>query len=148
MPARLSAAIVLIAAGMALALPAQAEETAAAPRIAAEDVSTGQIVSFVNAMIALERVRREFQPKLETAETDAERAALSQEADAAAKAAVKKVVGITPEEYLAIGHAAEGNAELAARIEARIAELVQNQSKRRSLKAVAPAGSDQTQAQE
>ena len=43
------------------------------PEIAAEDVTQGQIASFVNAMIALERIRAEYLPQIQAAETDDER---------------------------------------------------------------------------
>ncbi|MEQ8896503.1 MAG: DUF4168 domain-containing protein [Roseovarius sp.] len=103
------------------------------PEIAAEDVTQGQIASFVNAMIALERIRAEYLPQIQAAETDDERQALASEADDAAKAAVTKTKGITPGEYLAIGRAAQGNQELGEKINTRIAELRQKQQKRKPL---------------
>lgn len=123
-------ATMLTAAAVALGAPALAQDDPAVPEIAAEDVSTGQVVSFVNAMIALERIRRDYQPRMEAAETEEERKALAEEADVAAKAAIDKVVGISPGEYLAIGRAAQQNEDLANRINARIAQLRQNQQKR------------------
>ena len=73
-------AMVLTAASIAFAAPATAQSDLDVPDIAAEDVTTGQIVSFVNAMIALERVRAEYQPKMEAAETEDERKALAEAA--------------------------------------------------------------------
>ncbi|MEQ8291002.1 MAG: DUF4168 domain-containing protein [Roseovarius sp.] len=103
------------------------------PEIAAEDVTQGQIASFVNAMIALERIRAEYLPQIQAAETDDERQALAAEADEAAKAAVTKTKGITPGEYLAIGRAAQGNQELGEKINTRIVELREKQQKRKPL---------------
>lgn len=103
------------------------------PEIAAEDVSSGQIVSFVNAMIALERIRAEYQPKIQALESEEERKALAAEADEAAKAAVTKVKGISPEEYIAIGRAANEDKELADKITTRIVEMRQKQQKRQTL---------------
>ncbi|MDM8168693.1 DUF4168 domain-containing protein [Roseovarius sp.] len=101
------------------------------PEIAAEDVTQGQIASFVNAMIALERIRAEYLPQIQAAETDDERQALAAEADEAAKAAVTKTKGITPGEYLAIGRAAQGNQELGEKINTRIVELREKQQQKR-----------------
>ena len=101
------------------------------PEIAPEDVTQGQITSFVNAMIALERIRAEYLPQIQAAETDDERQALAAEADEAAKAAVTKTKGITPGEYLAIGRAAQGNQELGEKITTRIAELREKQQQKR-----------------
>ena len=101
------------------------------PQIAPEDVTQGQITSFVNAMIALERIRAEYLPQIQAAETDDERQALAAEADEAAKAAVTKTKGITPGEYLAIGRAAQGNQELGEKITTRIAELREKQQQKR-----------------
>lgn len=103
------------------------------PEIAADDVTSGQIVSFVNAMIALERIRAEYQPKIQSTEDTDERQKLAAEADEAAKAAVTKTKGITPEEYIAIGRAANQDKELADKITTRIVEMRQKQQKRQTL---------------
>ena len=127
MTIRSTIAMIMAAASIAVAAPAQAQEGIDVPDIAAEDVSVGQIVSFVNAMIALERVRAEYQPKLEAAETEDERKALAAEADQVGMQAVDDVVGITPGEYIAIIQASQENEELAGRITARLAELQEKQ---------------------
>ncbi|KZY34405.1 hypothetical protein A3731_19155 [Roseovarius sp. HI0049] len=143
--------MVIAAAGIGLSGPALAQDQAQddaqdqaqsqatdtmqpdIPEIAAEDVTQGQIASFVNAMIALERIRAEYLPQIQAAETDDERQELAAEADQAAKAAVTRTKGITPGEYLAIGRAAQGNQELGEKINTRIAELRQKQQKRKPL---------------
>lgn len=125
---RTTLAMLLALAAAALSAPATAQEGLEVPEIAAADVTTGQVVSFVNAMIVVENLRREFIPRLEAAEDDAARRVLFDEADAQAFAAVDKVVGITPGEYLAISKVAQNDEGLAERINLRLAEVLQKQS--------------------
>ena len=87
------------------------------------DAPTSISESTSDAMIATERVKAEFTPKIENAETEAERTELAQEADVAAIAAVDATVGITASEYLGIIRAAQEDEDLAGRINARIKEL-------------------------
>lgn len=117
------------AAGAALAQE-EAQAEMQAPSIAPEDVSDGQIVSFVNALIALERVRADYTRRIEAAETADERNALIAEADEVGKEVVNKVVGITPGEYLAIGAAAMESEALSGRIQNRMVELREKQKQR------------------
>lgn len=127
--------MVIATASIALTGPALAQQQASmeVPEIAAEDVTSGQIASFVNAMIALERIRAEYQPQIQATEDTEERQKLAAEADEAAKAAVTETKGISPEEYIAIGRAANENKELADKITTRIVELRQKQQKRQRL---------------
>jgi len=125
MTPRHSFAILLAAAGLLAAPVASAQENANIPEIAAEDVTQGQVVSFINAMIAVDRVRQEYMPRIEAAETDDERQALAQEADSAARTAVDDTAGITAQEYLAIGRAAQADEDLAKRINERFVQLRQ-----------------------
>ncbi len=118
---------VALTAAMAVTGPVMAQETPEIPEIGAEEVTTGQIVSFVNASIAVERVRVEYTARIEEAETDEDRSALVAEADRVAMEAVDEVVGITPGEYIAIGRAAQGSQELTDKINARFAELREKQ---------------------
>lgn len=97
------------------------------PEINAEDVSMGQIVSFVNAMIAAERVRKDYLQKIDAAETEEEINDLLAEADKEGMAAVDNVAGISTAEYMAIALAAKEDEELAARIQKRIATLAKAQ---------------------
>jgi len=127
MTPRHSFAILLAAAGLLAAPVASAQENANIPEIAAEDVTQGQVVSFINAMIAVDRVRQEYMPRIEAAETDDERQALAQEADSAARTAVDDTAGITAQEYLAIARAAQADKDLAERINERFVELRQEE---------------------
>lgn len=113
-------------AAVLIAAPVDAQDAPAAAEIKAEDVDIGMVVSFVNAMIAVERVKAAYTPQIENAETEEERKELAKKADEDAIAAVDATVGITPAEYLGVIKAAQRSEELTARINARVEELLQN----------------------
>lgn len=117
------AALSLALSGPGLAQTAPTE----LPEIKAEDVTVGQVVSFVNAMIAAERVRQEYLVKIEAAETEDEIQTLVAEAEQRGIAEVERVRGITPAEYMAISLAARESEELTARIERRVEQMKQVQ---------------------
>lgn len=103
----------LTAIALGLTTPVMAQEMPTdLPEINAEDVSVGQIVSFVNAMIAAERVRKEYLAKIDLAETEEEIDALLAEADQKGIAEVERVPGISPAEYMAIAIAAKDDEDL------------------------------------
>jgi len=139
---RSTIAMMLTAASVAFAAPVQAQDDIDVPDIAAEDVTTGQIVSFVNAVIALERVRAEYQPKMEAAETTEEREALAAEADEVGIEAVVAVVGISPGEYIAIIKAAQDSEDLAGRIEERVTEIREKQQGKAVLGTTTPTAEE------
>lgn len=119
----------LTAIALSLTTPVMAQEMPTdLPEINAEDVSVGQIVSFVNAMIAAERVRKEYLAKIDLAETEEEIDALLAEADQKGIAEVERVPGISPAEYMAIAIAAKDNEDLSSRIERRFNQLAQSQA--------------------
>jgi hypothetical protein len=111
--------------GMSTASVLQAQEvnpdeiTAVNP----EDVTEGQLVSFVNAFVALERMRAQFVERIEAAETQEEREALVQQADEAAIKVVDDMTGITPDEYISIVKALPESEELRTRVSKRIEEI-------------------------
>ncbi|MEL7255815.1 MAG: DUF4168 domain-containing protein [Pseudomonadota bacterium] len=114
-----------------LGVPVQAQEVPTdLPDIKAEDVTVGQVVSFVNAMIAAERVRQEYIAKIEQAETEDEIQALVAEADQRGMAEVERVRGISPAEYMAISLAARESEELTERITRRLEQMKQAQAPR------------------
>lgn len=117
----------MLSLGLALPLTAQQEVPTELPEIKAEDVTVGQVVSFVNAMIAAERVRQEYLVKIDAAESEEEIQDLVAEADQKGMAEVDRVRGITPAEYMAIAIAARDSEELSARIEQRLALMKQSQ---------------------
>jgi predicted ABC-class ATPase len=88
-----------------------------------EDVTEGQLVSFVNAFVALERMRAQFVERIEAAETQEEREALVQQADEAAIKVVDDMTGITPDEYISIVKALPESEELRTRVSKRIEEI-------------------------
>ncbi|MEO0372891.1 MAG: DUF4168 domain-containing protein [Pseudomonadota bacterium] len=117
-----------IALTLALSLPLQAQDVPTdLPEINAEDVTVGQVVSFVNAMIATEKVKQEFLAKIEIAESEEEIQALVAEADQRGMAEVDRVRGITPAEYMAISLAARDSEELTQRIARRFELMKQAQ---------------------
>lgn len=126
---RLMNSVAVMAVTLSLALPLQAQEVPTdLPQIKAEDVSVGQVVSFVNAMIAAERVRRAYLVKIEAAETEDEIKSLIAEADEKGMAEVERVRGITLAEYMAISLAAQDSEELTARITQRLDFIKQSQA--------------------
>jgi hypothetical protein len=119
------AAALVAGIGMSTASALQAQEvnpeeiTAVNP----EDVTEGQLVSFVNAFVALERMRAQFVERIEAAETQEEREALVQQADEAAIKVVDDMTGITPDEYISIVKALPESEELRIRVSKRIEEI-------------------------
>lgn len=88
--------------------------------IAAQDVTDAQIDAFVDALIAIEDVRKEYTPRLQAEEDESAREELAQEANEAALAAVDNVEGLSAADYLGIGKAASENEDLSARIVAQL----------------------------
>jgi hypothetical protein len=119
------AAALVAGIGMSTASVLQAQEvnpeeiTAVNP----DDVTEGQLVSFVNAFVALERMRGQFVERIEAAETQEEREALVKQADEAAIKVVDDMTGITPDEYISIVKALPESEELRTRVSKRIEEI-------------------------
>lgn len=115
-------ATILSATALALATPLAAQQTPP-PQIAAEDVTDAQIVAFVDAILAVEEVRKDYGPRIEGADDEAAQQALVQEANDAAVAAVDGVENIDADSYVAIANAAGDDEALNQRIIARITEV-------------------------
>jgi len=115
-------ATVLSAAALALATPLAAQQTPP-PQIAAEDVTDAQVVAFVDAILAVEEVRKDYGPQIEAAEDEAQQQALAEEANTAAAAAVDGVENMTVDSYVAIANAAGQSEALNQRIIARITQV-------------------------
>jgi len=113
---------VLSAAALALATPLAAQQTPP-PQIAAEDVSDAQVVAFVDAILAVEEVRKDYGPRIDAADDEARQQALAEEANTAAAAAVEGVENIDVDSYVAIANAAGQSETLNKRIIARITEV-------------------------
>jgi len=80
------------------------------------EFSDQQLESFVVAAIAVDEVIREWNPRIQAAEDDAQAAQLREQANAELVEAITRTDGITVEEYQEIGRAAQGDPDLAARI--------------------------------
>jgi hypothetical protein len=115
-------ATILSASALALATPLAAQQTPP-PQIAAEEVTDAQVVAFVDAILAVDEVRKEYGPKIEEAEDKAQQQALAEAANTAAAEAVDEVDSITLDSYIAIANAARESEALNKRIVARLAEV-------------------------
>jgi hypothetical protein len=103
---------VLTAAALALALAASGSAWAQAQT----EFSDQQLESFVVAALAVDELIREWNPRIQAAENAEQAAQLREEANAALLETISETDGITIEQYQEIGQAAQGDPELAARI--------------------------------
>ncbi len=86
-------------------------------------VEDSQIDAFIDAALAVAETRESYMAQLQSATDEAEQMEIVQAADAAILQTVEDAPNITVDEYIAIGEAAAVDPDLAARIEARFAEL-------------------------
>jgi hypothetical protein len=125
---------VLAAASLALMplAPALAED-AADDRMQQEtqmeqaQFTDDKLESFLDAAIEVQELTQSYTPRVQAAESEAEQQALVEEANAEIRGAVEDVEGITVEEYVAIGEAAQADPALAQRITAMAEQRVQQQ---------------------
>ena len=103
---------VLSAAALALALAASGSAWAQAQT----EFSDQQLESFVVAALAVDELIREWNPRIQAAENEAQAAQMREEANAALLETIAKTDGMTIEQYQEIGEAAQSDAQLAARI--------------------------------
>lgn len=115
----------LIAFSAGAAAQAQEQKPEDTPAVNPEDVTDGQVVSFVNAYIALEQMRKQFVERIEAAETQEAREALIAEADESGKQLVDQITGISASEYVGIAKAMSESEALRARVAARVQEIQQ-----------------------
>jgi Domain of unknown function (DUF4168) len=80
--------------------------------------SDQQLESFVIAALAVDQLIREWNPRIQAAEDDAEAAQLRDQATGELAAAIARTDGITVEQYQEIGRAAQADPDLKARIDA------------------------------
>jgi hypothetical protein len=102
----------LTAAALALALAASSSAWAQAQT----EFSDQQLESFVVAALAVDELIREWNPRIQAAESEEQAAQLREEANAALLETISETDGITIEQYQEIGQAAQSDPELAARI--------------------------------
>lgn len=119
--ATLAASAAVIALGVTAAQaqtqqpsPAQAPETQGASQ-AASDITDEQVNSFALAMNQVSSLNQKYSAQIQGASDDTARAELQQKAASEMSQAVQQA-GITPEQYNQIAQAAQGDAELRARI--------------------------------
>ena len=108
----------LMAVSPALAQDARDDTTTGQEKTMQEQMvlTEEKLDSFVDAALDVQGVTESFAPRAEAAENDEQRQALAEEANAAIRGAIEETPGITIEEYVAIGQAAQQNPELAQRI--------------------------------
>ncbi len=109
----------MIAVAAALASPLAAQDVTPS-EITASTVTDAQVDAFVEALIAVEAVRADYLPQIQEQADEAGQKALIEEANTAAIEAVGDVENMTPEDYVAIGQAAQQSEDLNARIMARL----------------------------
>jgi Domain of unknown function (DUF4168) len=80
--------------------------------------SDQQLESFVIAALAVDKLIREWNPRIQAAEDNAEAAQLREQATGELAAAIARTDGITVEQYQEIGRAAQADPDLKARIDA------------------------------
>jgi outer membrane murein-binding lipoprotein Lpp len=83
----------------------------------AEEYSDAKLQSFASAVIAVNSVVEQWRPQIEAASSDAERQQMAAQANQEMQAAVEGVEGMSVEEYQAIAQAAQGDAQLMARLD-------------------------------
>lgn len=108
-----------------LAQDAAAEPETAAPEATMPSFDEATLQAFVDAVVAIEEVRADYQPQV-TEAAEADRPALIEEANVAMMSAVEETDGITVDEYLAVNEAASQDPELAQRIVALLPEDLRN----------------------
>ena len=97
-----------------------AQQTEPSQTLTAGEVTDAQITAFIDALFAVEEVRREYIPQIKAAEDEDAQQAVLEQADAAAIDAVRQTEDITPEEYVALVQSARADDTLNERITARI----------------------------
>ena len=103
---------VLLTAALTFALAASGPVWAQAQ----PEFSDQQLESFVVAALAVDGVIREWNPRIQAAEDDAQAAQLREQANAELVEVITQTDGITIEQYQEIGRAAQADPDLAARI--------------------------------
>jgi hypothetical protein len=97
---------------LALALAASGPAWAQTPA----EFTDQKLESFVVAALAVEELIRQWNPRIQGAENAEQAAQLREQASAELVDTISRTEGITVEEYQQIGQAAQGDPDLAARI--------------------------------
>ena len=105
---------VLLTAALAVALATSGPVWAQAE----PQFSDQQLESFVIAALAVDKLIREWNPRIQAAADEAEAAQLREQANGELAEAIARTDGITVEQYQEIGRAAQADPDLKARIDA------------------------------
>lgn len=112
------------AAALALAIGATAPFGAAQAQDAG-GFEQAQIEAFAEAAVIIQAINTEFAAQMQSAEGEAERAAIAEQANAQAVAAVEEIEGMNVSVYNAIADATREDAALAERVNEEIAALLE-----------------------
>jgi hypothetical protein len=82
---------------------------------------------FLDAAIEVQELTQDYTPRVQAAESEAEQKELVEEANAQIRGAVEDVDGLSIEEYVAIGQAAQADPALAQRITAMAEQRAREQ---------------------
>ena len=105
---------------------ATAQDTAPEPRPESA-ITDDKLSAFVSAAINVSEVSASYRQQIDTAQDEATRQRLRNEQTAAMVDAVEQTNGITVEEYVAIGEAAQVDASLNQRITERLEETSESE---------------------
>jgi hypothetical protein len=97
--------------------------TGARAAVAQEAFTDAKLHSFASAVIAVNMVVERWKPQIQAAPSDADRQQMAQKANEEMRAAVEGTEGLSVEEYQAIAQAAQGDAQLMARIDKVFKEM-------------------------
>lgn len=120
MPTRVTA----LAATLAFALGAMAP-LAAAKAQAVGGFEEAQVEAFAEAVVVIQAINAEYTERMQTADDATQQAALAEEANARAVAAVEEIEAMDVETYNAIADATRADPALAERVNAEIAALME-----------------------
>jgi hypothetical protein len=91
--------------------------------IAQETFTDAKVQSFATAVVAVNAIVERWRPQIQAAPSDADRQRMAEQANQEMRAAVEGTEGLSVEEYQAIAQAAQGDAQLMARIDKAFKEM-------------------------
>lgn len=107
---------VALALSMPIAAVAQDSQQAAQPTMEAGDVTDAKVSAFVEALVAVDTVRKDYAPKIEAEQSEEAKQELVNEANAAIVEAVDTTEGMTVDEYTSIVELAQADQALNQKI--------------------------------
>ncbi len=107
---------IALALSMPVAVLAQDSQQAAQPTMEAGDVTDAKVSAFVEALVAVDTVRKDYAPKIEAEQSEEAKQELVNEANAAIVEAVDTTEGMTVDEYTSIVELAQADQALNQKI--------------------------------